>query len=208
MAHYKNGKIKGLIGDLVGYERNGENYLRKAPNRTAPATEGELKNRFMLELLSQWLKPITPFLRKGFRSYSWNFEGFSAAFSVNYKNALQKNGYDSYIDPSLVKVSHGELGLSNDLQVLLSPQKVLEFSWSPAINQSQGPRDRIMLLAYNPDQKQAFHELNGPIRYQGSASLSLTSALPGTWHLYAAFVAEDGSRQSESEYLGSLSIEY
>jgi len=207
MAQYKNGKIKGLLGNMVGYERKGQNYLRKAPNRTAAPTEGELKNRHMLQLVSSWLRPITPFVRKGFRNYSWNFEGFSAACSVLYHDALQKHGFDSFIDPTLAKVSHGNLGLSADLQVLLSPEKILEFSWSPAVNNTQGPRDPIMLLAYDPQTARAFYEMNGAARYRGSDTLSLAEAPPGTYHLYAAFVAEDGTRQSESEYLGSVSIE-
>ena len=206
MAHYKNGKIKGLLGNMVGYERKGQNYLRKAPNRTAAPTEGELKNRHMLQLVSSWLRPITPFVRKGFRNYSWNFEGFSAGFSVNYKEALEKNGFESSVNPSLVKVSSGELGLPANLEVIHSGDR-LDFSWTPAVNNSQSPRDRIMLLAYNPEKSQAIYELNGAIRYKGNASLSLSEAQPGSFHIYAAFVAEDGSRQSESKYLGVVSIE-
>ena len=159
-----------------------------------------------MELVSLWLKPITPFLRKGFRNYSFNFEGFSAAFSVNYKEALHRDGYDSYIDPPLVKVSSGDLGLPANLQASLEGSQ-LNFTWSPAVNNSMGPRDTIMLLAYDPETRQAFYELNGPIRYHGSASLSLAPAPPGTYHLYAAFVAEEGTRQSDSAYLGIISIE-
>ena len=206
MARFINGKIRGKVGDMVGYQINGKDYIRKAPIRTAPPTEGELKSRFMLEVVSVWLKPIKAFVRQGFRNYSWNFEGFSAAFSVNYKEALIKNGFDSYIDPALVKVSSGNLGLPANLQAELGPEKVLQFTWTPAINNTQGPRDRLMMLAYNPDSKQAIYELNGAIRYQGNDSLSLTQAQPGSFHIYAAFVAEDGSRQSDSRYLGEVTI--
>ena len=205
MAQLKDGKITGLVGEVVGFERNGKNYLRSAPVRTAPATEAELKNRHLLELVSQWLKPLTPFIRKGFRNYHPNYEGFSAAMAVNYREALQKNGFESFLDPTLAKVSSGDLELPENLQALLSPGKQLDFHWDIALN--QGPRDRIMLLAYDPDNRQAFFDNSGPIRYKGTARLSLADAAPGSFHIYAAFVAEDGTRQSESEYLGSVSIE-
>ena len=206
MARFINGKIRGKVGDMVGYQIKDKDYIRKAPIRTAPPTEGELKSRFMLEVVSVWLKPIKAFVRQGFRNYSWNFEGFSAAFSVNYKEALIKNGFDSYIDPALVKVSSGNLGLPANLQAELGPEKVLQFTWTPAINNGQGPRDRIMMLAYNPEKEQAFFALFGAIRYQGTDSLPLPGALPGSFHIYAAFLAEDGNRQSESRYLGEVEI--
>ena len=205
MARYINGKIKGKLGNMVGFELKGKNYMRTKPVRKAPPTEGELKNRFLLELVANWLKPLTPYLRQGFRNYSWNFEGYSAAFSVAYKEALIKDGLDSYINPALVKVSSGDLGLSENLQVTLAGDQ-LQFTWTPAINNTQGPRDRIMLLAYNPTIKQAIYELNGAIRYQGNDSLSLTQTQPGSFHIYAAFVAEDGSRQSDSRCLGEVTI--
>ena len=205
MARYINGKIRGKLGNMVGFELKGKNYMRTKPVRKALPTEAELKNRFLLKLVTNWLKPLTPFLREGFRNYSWNFSGFSAAFSVLYKEALIKDGFDSYITPSLVKVSSGDLGLSENLQVNHTGNQ-LQFTWTPAINNTQGPRDRFMMLAYNPETGQAIYELNGAIRYQGNDSLSLSEARPGTFHLYAAFVAEDNSRQSDSRYLGEVTI--
>ncbi len=206
MASFKNGNIKGKLGKVVAFEQHGRNYLRQAPNRTAAPSPAELKNRHLLELLTAWLRPVIPVLRKGFRNYSWNFEGFNAAFSVNYKEALQKNGYDSTIDPSLVKISSGDLGLPANLQVSLNDRD-LEFTWTPAVNRSQSPRDRALLLAYSPITSQSFYQLTGAIRYQGHDRLSLSQAQPGTFHIYAAFVAEDGGRQSESQYLGEVNIE-
>ena len=206
MAHLKNGNIRGKLGNTVGYEQHGKNFIRKAPQRTAPATEGELKNRFMMQLLSSWLKPLTPFLRKGFRNYSWNFEGFSAAFSVNYKEALQKDGFDSVIDPMLLMVSSGELELSADLQVNLAAAKQLEFSWDPTVHPNQGSRDTTMLLAYDPEKGNVIYELNGAPRHKGEDRLSLALTPSGTYHVYIAFASEEGIGQSDSRYLGAVGV--
>lgn len=204
MAILKDGSLTGKIGNLVGYTYKGKNYLKRRPVRTAEPTEGELKSRFMMELVSNWLRPITPVLRKGFRNYSFNFEGFSAAFSVLYKQALVRDGFESRIDPSLVKVSSGDLGLPENLQANLNEQGDLEFSWTPMVSHNQGPRDRVLLLAYDPLSEEALYVLSGAIRYQGRDVLPMADARPGNYHVYAAFVAEDNSSQSDSKYLGEV----
>ena len=98
-------------------------------------------------------------------------------------------------------MSHGSLGLSEDLQfVFLDGQLVV--SWNPTGSINRGPRDRVMILAYNIEAGWAKEELSGSRRDAGSHSISLMKEPPGTYHIYAAFGAEDGSRQSDSRYLG------
>ena len=206
MARIKNGLISGKIGDMVGYQVKGQQFMRKLPKRDAEPTEGELLSQHMLRLVTQWVRPVLPFIRIGFRGYHERFEGFNAAVSVVRLEALQKDGYASWIDPSKARVSHGSLPLSQNLQAQLQPGGLVEFTWDRSGTPKCSPRDRVMLLAYNVELQFALPQTFGNIRHSGHDSLQLPPAKPGKYHLYAAFLAEDLSRQSDSVYLGEVEI--
>jgi len=202
----KNGFLSGKIGETVHYQARGRQLVRRRPVRKAPPTEGELLSRHMLELTTAWIKPVLEFVRIGFRKYHENYEGFNAAVSVVRKEALQKNGYNSSIDPSKARLSHGNLANAEDLQAELLPDGTLNFTWIPTADADASPRDRVMLLAYNVEKAFAVQETFGNKRLSGSDSLQLPLNIPGSYHLYAAFIAEDLGRQSQSKYLGSVQL--
>lgn len=204
MAQLNNGNLTGKLGNLVGFVREGKNLFRVKVRRTAPPTEKELLNRYIFKLVQEWVTPLNPFVKLGFRNYRERLWGANAAKSLIFKEALQRNGYDSHIDPSLVKLSAGPVPLPASLQVEKTAEGDLEFSWDPTSEGNASPRDRIMMLAYHTEAGRAQFELSGAKRYQGRDRLPMFSALPGTWQLYAAFIGEEGVGQSESRYLGSI----
>lgn len=197
------GAFSGRLGTVVGYRRHEKNFLRKAPRRTAPPTEKELVNRYCFKLVQEWLHPIQEFINQGFRNCGRSTAA-NAARSHLHHHALQRQGYASVIDPSLVKVSRGDVGLPATNTVVLEGRQ-LHFSWDPAIDATRDPRDRVMLLAYAPGFP-PYYELWGPRRSAGTASLDLSPARPGHYHLYLAFSGKDGESQSDSRYLGMISI--
>ena len=186
--------------------RDGENVLRMAPQRTAAPTEKELINQYIFRLVQQWVTPLTLFLKRGFRNYSRKVYGANAAKSLIHRHALHRDGYNSTIDASLVQVSAGRVALPEGLEAWLNSEGELVFSWDPLTEGNASPRDRIMLLAYNVEKKWPEFELSGPKRLEGTALLPLLGNVPGTYHLYAAFVSEDGEEQSDSRYLGEVEM--
>ena len=201
MAQFKNGQLVGKIGNTVAYRRNGKVFMKKAPVRTSPPTEGELKNRFILELVQGWLNPIQEYLKLGFRNFHPRYEGINAATSLLYKQGLHKNGFQSTIDPALVRVSFGPVGLPESCGVDLQGQE-LHFSWSTELDASKDPRDGALLLAYNVEEKAARYELCTSSRSSGGQVLTMVNMPPGTYHLYLAFMNLLANAQSENAYLG------
>src|SRR5690606_21522259 len=126
------GAFSGRLGTVVGYRRHEKNFLRKAPRRTAPPTEKELVNRYCSKLVQEWLHPIQEFINQGFRNCGRSTAA-NAARSPLHHHALQRQGYASVIDPSLVKVSRGDVGLPATSAVVLEGSQ-LHFSWDPAID--------------------------------------------------------------------------
>lgn len=204
MAKYTqgiNGIFLGKVGTVVGCVWKGIPYMRsKGSPRSRQATEKEVKNRSKFATAHAWLQPLLVFLRTGFAGYSATIEGFNAAKSYNLKNAM----IDGQVMPDLVKVSYGDLPLSDALHVELQEDK-LQVNWSTNHLPGSSEKDQLMLLAYHPESRTAFFEVHGAFRSMGIQLMDTYKEFVGkTIHVYAAFVAADRSRQSDSVYLGAI----
>lgn len=212
------GGFIGKIGPVIGSSRNGVPYIKgKGKPRTGPIGEKELETRNKFSVGHAWLKPLLPLLRVGFNGYSQTTYGYNAAKSYNFKHAMD-NGQ---MIPSRVKLSSGDLPLSSNISVALETSenpnwdeslpanqaivRTLRFSWSPAYIDGASNKDQIMVLAYHPENGTALMEIHGAFRESGEQRLKLSSDLAGkTIYVYAAFVAADRSRQSDSVFLGEF----
>ena len=205
MGKLKNlNSFTGKVGDVVGYEVNGKAYIKRKPVRKAPLTEGELKQINTFIMVQKWVNPISAFLRLGYHGANSGLHALNAAKSAIHKKAVDREL--PQVLPELVKVSTGELALAENMDAFLINAAEVSFLWDPQIPIKSSPRDRIMMLAYNPDAAVAFMELAGPSRSTGIATLPLDSPPAGSYHLYAAFISEDRRRQSESVYLGVVEV--
>lgn len=202
-----NGALRGKVGNLVYTSWKGIEVVKTAPVRKEGFSEKQLQSQYIFRLTQDWLRPIMPFVKIGFKGYTQTNEGVTAAKSYLSHHALNKAGYESTIDASRMLVSYGDLPLSDNIQVQLTAQKVLQFSWDPAVTRDMAPLDQVMLLAYNVEKAAEVSSLGGHFRKAGTASISLANAKPGDYHVYLAFVAEDRSRQSNSVYLGTVTVE-
>lgn len=209
MGKLKNGlhgPVTGKVGNVVYSTWNDQNVVKSAPVRTAPFTEKEEINHWRFAKAQDWIRPIGSFLKIGFRNHTPTSKGMNAAKSYLMKNAFPKEGWNSRIIPSLVMVSAGTLALPDDIQVSIDESALLTFTWNPVSGQDQAPLDQVMLMAYNVEAEDARISLGGNFRKSGTASLDLSHSTPGEHHLYLAFVAHDQSRQSNSVYLGEVTV--
>ncbi|TCK83588.1 DUF6266 family protein [Albibacterium bauzanense] len=209
------GPISGKIGDIVGSSWRGIVYVKSRPKRTKPPTEGELGNRFVFAYTQLWLQPIKEFLKVGFKDDNHTVYGVNAAKSYLYKTALTKDGFNSIIHPHLVKVSIGTLPLSDDIKVEKTSPTELTFTWEGGHIADSHPNDQIMLLAYNIQDEDkvivgdVFGTVAGQFRKNGIDRIQVTPnpQKPDLdYHVYVAFSAMDRSRQSDSIYLGTVTI--
>jgi len=199
-----NGPFVGKVGNVIGSSWRGIPYMKSRGLRTKPATPGEKLNRFIFGMTQQWLFPLTDFLRVGFKNYTLTNQGVNAAKSYLYKHALIKNGYDSVIDPALMKVSRGDLPLPNRIQAELSPDNKLVFTWETESCDRKHEFDQAILLVYDINEKEAKMSLNGQFRHTGRDVLDLTDTILQTFVVYAAFISADRNNQSDSVYLGTF----
>src|SRR6266699_2561699 len=121
-----NGDIWGTVGSVVCSSWKGEPHIKKKyKKRTKKITQKEKGNRNKFADSQFWLQPLLDFVREGFKGYTKRVEGFSAAKSYLSKNAFEGEQPNIRINPALVKVSYGDLPLSNDMAVgLTAPGKL------------------------------------------------------------------------------------
>src|SRR5690606_21908988 len=100
MARSKDGKLRGKVGNLGHTSWKGIEVIKTAPVRKEPFSEKQLQSQYIFKLTQDWLRPIIPLLKIGFKGYTLTNEGVTAAKSYLSKFALDKDGYDSSIDPT------------------------------------------------------------------------------------------------------------
>jgi len=198
------GTFLGKVGPVVGSSRNGIPYMKSKGNaRTSAATGLELANRKKFSAAHTWLKPLLPLLRIGFHNYSNSVYGYNAAKSYVLKQAMEHGS----VVPELVKISSGDLMNAPDLSADLTPERKLMFSWNPAYFAGTDGKDQIMVLAYHPESAMLSYLAHGAFRELGQQILDLPLELAGKpIHVYAAFIAADRSRQSDSTYFGPITV--
>src|SRR5258705_9451927 len=113
-----NGPIVGKVGTVIGSSRNGKPYV-KGPHkkRKKKVSKEELGNRGKFAKAQAWLKPLLHFVQEGYLKYKKTSGAFVAAKSYLLLNAFEGVQPDIRINPALMKVSVGELPLSNDMTV-------------------------------------------------------------------------------------------
>jgi hypothetical protein len=212
MARYTNGingTFQGKVGKVVGATWRGIPYMRSLPEkRTSPPTKKEKINREKWALSQLWLQPVLDFVREGFKGFSATSQGFVAAKSYLLKNAIEVINAKIAINPALVKVSFGTLPLPENITANKIAKDIIQFTWDNTITGKEAhPSDQVMLLAYDIEHGEANYKTTGQLRSTGSDTLQVVAGTKKrTFHLYAAFVAYDRSRQSDSIYLGQIKI--
>ncbi|MFC5285216.1 DUF6266 family protein [Pedobacter alpinus] len=207
MAKYEfgiHGPFSGKVGTVVGCTWKGIPYMRSLPRkRTGKISEAEKNNRLKFAMAQEWLKPLTPFLRVGFKAYTERVEGFGAAKSYLLKNAIITNDSQFSIAPEKMLVSFGSLIGPEDAQVSFQEDDTLIFNWKACAARHPNALDQTLLVVYCLEEKEAVYQTTGAFRKSGTDELQLPQNFRNKDLLiYMAFVAADRSNQSNSVFLG------
>lgn len=199
-----NGPIKGKVGKISGSSRNGKPYIKgPTKKRTKNISGAERQSNNNFAIAQHWLRPILEFIREGYKQNGLTSDSFIHAKSYLMKNAFDGSGSEITIKPSLVKVSRGDLPLSDNGKVSQSLNQ-LNFTWDTGTIAGADELDQVMLLAYDIENCFCQSKIGSQFRSTGKDTLWIPSDLGRTYHIYMAFNATDRSRQSDSIYLGPI----
>ena len=199
------GGFSGKVGTVIGSSWKGISYMRgRAQNVKNPRTEGQMEQRSKFSLTLEFLKPITAYIRTGYKMYANKQTAFNAAMSYIVKNAVSGIYPNYMLDFSQVLVSRGTLTQPLNANAAMSAGKV-SVSWTD--NSGQGdaqPIDVAMPLAFNTDKGEAVFSTNSATRADQLAELTFPADWAGdTVEIYIGFISADGINVANSLYLGS-----
>ena len=200
------GGLSGKVGNVIGGNWKGIDYLRIKPSSVAnPRTEGQVNQRNKFTITLEYLQANIGFIKIGYKAFAVKKTEFNAAMSYVLNNAVGGLAPNFTIDYNNALLSRGSLsGVLNGATDLTNAGQV-DFSWDD--NSAEGnanATDRSMVLVYNPSKKESMYILDGADRTVGAQSVVIPNTYAGdTVELFMAFVSEDGSQVSNSIYLGS-----
>jgi hypothetical protein len=203
------GGFSGKVGAVVGGTWNGITYMRSLPSTMKnPRTKKQLSQRSKFALTVQFLKPIHPYLRVGFKNFAGGQTAFNAAMSYHMINAISGEYPDYALDFARALVSCGSLVTAENVEASLVDGRV-SFTWNDNSGIANAlANDRAMPLVFNSTRNEAIYNRAGDVRAVGSTLLNL----PAHWigdeiQLYLGFVSDDGMSIANSVYLGKKTVD-
>jgi len=209
MARAKKGteNFRGKLGNTVTYDLNGQIVKRTIGVNTKPATNAQLMGRQKVSLITELLRPVKEFLRTGFALATKGSlqSPYNLATSINMLHAIKGTYPNQEIDYSKVIFSYGSMPVTPDVQVKATDAG-LEFSWDKDyLEKGMKWNDSILMMAYIPEKRDAYFQLNGSRRNIGTDFLGLPK-LNKKVHLevYSSFISANRESISNSRYLGNI----
>ena len=211
MAILKTESNKGFIGrvgNTVTYVLNGQIVKRTIGKRTEKPTILQLSARQKTTLIARFLNSVKEYMTVGFEFEARQIQKKNAhniATSYNWLNAITGVYPDQEIDYAKVLLSRGKIPVTDRINVTVVDHK-LEFIWDTACPATlMKDSDRVMLLAYSPEENSALCLIGGAERLEGSEHLVIPENKRSLkFETYVSFISADYKSISNSVYTGQL----
>lgn len=194
------GGFSGKVGPVVGCKGKNGNYIRAhAAKVSNPRTEKQQKQREKFTLAFSFLKPITPFIRIGYKSCTEGKSTFNAAVSYMLRKAITGSGAELAIDYKRVLVSMGTLMPVFSGNAAAEDNQMI-FRWEDNSGTGNAEEtDVAMLLVYNKTNGSAVYNTAATTRADRQGILEL----PDEWDKdelipYLSFQSAEGDSVSNS----------
>ena len=203
------GGFSGKVGNIIGGSWKGIDYMRSiAPSVSNPRTPAQVEHRAKFATIVQFLKPLTAFLRIGFKSLAIKKSGFNAAMALNFKNVIIGTYPAFDIDYSKVSVSQGNLAGPLNPTTVSATAGSVQFTWEDNSWETDASADdQAVLVVYNPARQAAVSVVGGITRAVGSQTITLPDSFAGDEvQCYIAFINANQSAISTSQYVRGLIV--
>lgn len=211
MARIPNGILGNFIGtagNVSGYMRYGENFLRTRRRKsTNVMTPKRLAQQQKIKVCNDFTKPFArrDFFSKTFPAYGSKGSGFNRATSALMNQAIVGAYPDTAIAYPLVLVSQGPLPSPVNASAALNEEGNIVFTWTDNTGTGTAKaNDKAVLVAYFPALQQVIFSTDAGTREAGIAVLQvspLKNAVAETW---MGFLSNDEKDAADSVYTGSI----
>jgi hypothetical protein len=196
-----NGPFRGKVGAAVGSTWRGLNVIRSRPKPPTRFSPKQLANQMRMTVTMEFLKQLVEPIRIGFRDDLIVPTAYNSAISYHKKFALAGEYPHLTINVAAVKISQGQLWIPNEMAMQFDDTH-LELTWSSNAEDNARHDDQLLLVLWDGSRKIARYSLQA-YRSAGQFNWEPDFAFAGA-HVWAAFIRQDRSMQSESIYLGAV----
>ncbi|MBU3928133.1 MAG: hypothetical protein KKB74_10035, partial [Bacteroidetes bacterium] len=147
MGTFKKGILGGLsgkVGNVVGGNVRGTDYLRSLPTGNTNAnTILQQTQRMKFAAVINFLRPMKDIVRIGFKPEAGKLSGFNVAMSYNFHQALVGD-YDQGFEMNYEKVliARGELPTIEGATIESTVARQLDLTWEDnSVESLAGPED-------------------------------------------------------------------
>ena len=184
------GGFSGKLGNVVGFYRKGQFFIRQAPARSSkPPTEKQLAQRARFAEVMRVLKPQCKLLGITMGKKHQSATGFNLGVQHALKHAFDAGGH---LDYARLRFSQGRLARPYPLAVWRD-SGMLRVEWSTHYCDELGQAGAMGILVYDPKGHQYYCAGRMLPRSLGYAFISLPGeALDRGLHIYLFAAAEAG----------------
>jgi hypothetical protein len=204
------GLLAGRLGPVSGYRRNGQNLVRVAgQRRKVKNTPLRASQREKIKVCNDFTRAFsgTGFFAKSFPSYGDTGTGYNRATSAIMNLAVTGTYPDTIISYPRVLISKGPLPGAENAKVAVDTEGNMLFAWSNNTGMGTAKaNDKVILVAYFPELKQAITSIGTATRNEGQSFLK-TSVMKGyaaeTW---IGFLSSDEKNAADSVYTETVEL--
>jgi hypothetical protein len=211
MARIPNGilgEFIGTAGNVSGYVRFGENFIRARRRKSSkPTTPERLAQQQKIKVTNEFLKPFTGknFFNKTFPSYGNTGSGYNRATSAVMNKAIVGSYPNIAVEYPQVLISEGPIPSPENATAVINDEGNIIFTWTDNTgNGTAKANDKVVLVAYCSVTKQIAYSLDAGTRAGAVAILDTQFMQDTDVETWMGFISDDEKDAADSVYTGSV----
>lgn len=201
------GTLSGKLGNFIMGVWKDIPYMKKAPvlDKNRKRSINQIASQEKFKYTNELLVPFHPFLNVGFKNVAEKKTEISAAFSLNYRHAVEGIYPDLSVAFEAFKISTGDLSNLTEPIFELIHSDVLTLTWLMDRLKGSAFNDQVMLAIYCPELHAADGFIGKVQRSELNCDFKFNPRFIGKeMHVYVSVVSEDRKKIAESMYLGKI----
>lgn len=204
------GMLIGKLGPVSGYRRNGQNLVRvSGQSRKIKNTPMRRNQQEKIKVCNDFTHAFsgTGFLGKSFPSYGDTGTGYNRATSAIMNLAITGTYPDTVISYPRVLISKGPLPCAENAEVAVDTEGNMFFAWTDNTGMGTAKaNDKVILVAYFPELKQAITSIGNATRNAGQALLETSMKTHYVAETWIGFLCNDEKSAADSVYTGTVGL--
>jgi hypothetical protein len=204
------GNFTGKVGTVIGSNWKSINYMKSLPGkRKGMPSSAQVEQQLKFALMLRFHEAFQSLLTLTFANSSKNMTPANYAMGHNIKLAIKGDYPEFSIDYHKVLLSKGKLQPVGGASVEGNGAGKIKFSWIDNSDEYgfSNTDDKAVLIAYCAETNRAVYSLNNGTRSLGTAIMNVSLFGGKDVETWIAFVNEDGTKFSDSVYLGNVMVE-